>query len=144
MILRGDGPDRVVVGIDGSKQSLQALQWAGFLAGCSSCIVEVVTVRPARAAFGLKGELDPHRHAEEAVQEVFGTERPEGLRVTVREGGAAEVLLERSADARMLVVGSRGRGGFTGLLMGSVSTECAQHATCPVMVVHGSTPAPSA
>ena len=59
------------------------------------------------------------------------------------EGNAAKVLLEASEGARMLVVGSRGHGGFSGLLLGSVSAACAEHARCPVVVVHGDGPPPN-
>lgn len=72
------------------------------------------------------------------VAEVFGDEPPRALRLSVRHGHAAKVLLEASADAQMLIVGSRGHGGFAGLLLGSVSAACAEHASCPVLVVHGS------
>jgi nucleotide-binding universal stress UspA family protein len=75
---------------------------------------------------------------------VFGGRRPPGLRTDVREGNAARVLLEASEGARMLVVGSRGHGGFAGLLLGSVSAACAEHASCPVLVLHGTTPPPPA
>jgi nucleotide-binding universal stress UspA family protein len=54
---------------------------------------------------------------------------------TVREGNAAQVLLEASHDADLLVVGSRGHGGFTEALLGSVSQACAHHARCPVVIV---------
>jgi nucleotide-binding universal stress UspA family protein len=55
--------------------------------------------------------------------------------VVVREGNAAAVLVAESQGAEMLVVGSRGRGGFSGLLLGSVSQQAAHHATCPVVIV---------
>ena len=55
---------------------------------------------------------------------------------------ATKVLLDAGRGARMLVLGSRGHGGFAGLLLGSVSSACAQHATCPVVVVHGDAPPP--
>ncbi len=95
----------------------------------------------------MPADWDPSGDAEKflaaTVDEVFGAHRPQGLRLTVREGNAAKVLLEASGDARMLVVGSRGHGGFAGLLLGSVSAACAEHAICPVLVLHGTTPPPT-
>jgi nucleotide-binding universal stress UspA family protein len=78
----------------------------------------------------------------DTVEEVFGPTRPEGMIMTVREGGPARVLIEISGEARMLVVGSRGHGGFAGLLLGSVSAACAEHSSSPVLVIHGTTPPP--
>ena len=74
-----------------------------------------------------------------AAGAVFGDQRPAGLKLElqVREGGAAKVLLGASEGADMLVVGSRGHGGFAGLLLGSVSANVAEHASCPVFIVHG-------
>ena len=92
----------------------------------------------------MPGEWDPTAIAAladklltETVDQVFGSERPAGMVLTVVEGSAADALIQRSAGARMVVVGSRGHGGFTGMLLGSVSAACAEHAACPVLVVHG-------
>jgi nucleotide-binding universal stress UspA family protein len=74
---------------------------------------------------------------DDAVLAVFGDQLPEGLRLLVQEGGAAKVLLDAGEGAVMLVVGSRGHGGFAGLLLGSVSANVAEHASCPVFIVHG-------
>jgi nucleotide-binding universal stress UspA family protein len=80
--------------------------------------------------------------AVDTLDQVFGAHRPADLQVTVQEGHATKVLLDAGRGARMLVLGSRGHGGFAGLLLGSVSSACAQHATCPVVVVHGDNPPP--
>ncbi len=85
-------------------------------------------------------ETDARECLNEAIDSVFGDARPPNLRLVVREGDPAQVLLEESKRATMLVLGSRGHGGFTGLLLGSVSAKCAEHATCPVLVVHGTEP----
>jgi nucleotide-binding universal stress UspA family protein len=73
----------------------------------------------------------------EALDEVFGADRLAQLRTSVIEGHAAEVLVDASAGADLLVVGSRGHGGFVDALLGSVSTYCVQHAQCPVTVIRG-------
>ena len=75
------------------------------------------------------------------VQEVLTERGARGdavpaVRVAVVEGPAAEVLVHRAGPADLLVVGSRGRGAFRGLLLGSVALHCAMHAPCPVLVVH--------
>lgn len=87
-------------------------------------------------------EADARKVLAATVREAFGENQPVGMRLTVREGNPAEVLIEASRTALMLVVGSRGHGGFAGLLLGSVSAACTEHATCPVVVVHGNTPPP--
>jgi len=147
--------DRIVVGIDGSEQSQLALRWAAYLARVSGCTIEVVTawqpitVAATAGGFGymmVPAEWDPAAAMEKAVvdtlDQVFGADRPADLQVTVREGHATKVLLDAGRGARMMVLGSRGHGGFAGLLLGSVSSACAEHASCPVLVVHGDNPPP--
>lgn len=146
--------NRVVVGVDGSEPSKHALRWARFLADATASTIEAVAVWQPYTGYGLIGagwavmppEWDPAGDAEKAlvatIDEVYGQDRPLGLALTVFEGNPASVLLDRSKDARMLVVGSRGHGGFSALLLGSVSAPCTEHAVCPVFVVHGTTPPP--
>jgi nucleotide-binding universal stress UspA family protein len=148
--------DRIVVGVDGSKSSQQALRWARFLAGTTGCAIEAVIAWQPLSAYSwgtmgwaaYPGDWDPaadaHKVLTDNVEEVFGPDVAATITMTAREGGAAQVLLEASAGARMLVVGSRGHGGFAGLLLGSVSSACAEHASCPVLVVHGETAPPPA
>ncbi|MGI8879385.1 MAG: universal stress protein [Jatrophihabitans sp.] len=148
--------NRIVVGVDGSEPSKQALRWARFLAETTGSTIEAITAWQPLISYGWMGggwavppaDWDPASDAEKAavatIDEIFGEDRPPALELTVREGNPAQVLLEASKGARMLVVGSRGHGGFSGLLLGSVSAVCTEHAVCPVLVLHGSTPAPVA
>jgi nucleotide-binding universal stress UspA family protein len=137
---------RIIVGIDGSDQSMAALRWAERLASALNAHVEAVTAWSYPAFYGLAPEaewrpdLDARGAAEAILDKTFGPERPAWLTSTVREGLASQVLVDMSASADMLIVGSRGHGGFTGLLLGSVSSACTQHAKCPVLVVHGDGP----
>jgi nucleotide-binding universal stress UspA family protein len=146
--------DRIVVGVDGSEPSKHALQWAAFIAQATDSTIDAVAAWEFISGWGRVGagwtampdDWDPSGDAERAlvatVDEVFGEHRPAGLTLSAREGNPAKVLLEASEGARMLVVGSRGHGGFSGLLLGSVSAACAEHAICPVLVLHGATPPP--
>lgn len=96
----------------------------------------------ARIVVGVDGS-EPSRHALRWASFLARATAGSLEAVTAwREGNAARVLLEASQGARMLVVGSRGHGGFTGLLLGSVSAACTEHAACPVLVLHGTTPPP--
>ncbi len=133
----------IVVGVDGSALSVVALQTARRLADLLHCRLEAVTVWSfpiSLAAPVASTEWSPRVDAEEAlnvaVLEAFGEDVPEGLRKVVVSGQPVQVLVEASKGAQMLVVGSRGRGGFAGLLLGSVSSAAAAHAHCPVLIVH--------
>ncbi len=148
-------PGRIVVGIDGSDASPHALRWAVALARATGARVEAVfvwTTYPSRGWIGgsaaqAAGVWDPQMEAEKAlvtaVDQEFGADRPTSLDLVVREGTPAQVLIEAGKGAQMLIVGSRGHGGFVGLLLGSVSTACAEHASCPVLVLHGATELPA-
>ena len=134
---------RIVVGVDGSPGSILALSWAARIARTEHVPIDVIAAWEFPVNLGwstLPADFSPkqdmQRAALAAVDEVFGAERPPGLRVIVREGNPASVLVEKSRTALMVVVGSRGHGGFVGLLLGSVSARVAEHASCPVLVVH--------
>jgi nucleotide-binding universal stress UspA family protein len=140
----GNGEGRIVVGVDGSRPSLRALGWGAYLAAMFGARLDAVTAWELPTALGFASvppDWDPAGDMEavldDAVRAVFGDRPPTGLRRQVREGGAAKVLLDVSEGAVMLVVGSRGHGGFAGLLLGSVSANVAEHASCPVLVIHG-------
>lgn len=142
---------RIVVGVDGSEGSRQALLWAAREAALRGSRLEVVhTYAPPQEVAASGGATTGTFF--EATDEV-ARELVEGMAVAV-EGvevhthavesfDPAQTLVEWSAGADMLVVSSRGRGGLRSLLLGSVSHDCAQHATCPVVIVR-SGPAGSA
>jgi nucleotide-binding universal stress UspA family protein len=83
------------------------------------------------------GELEPQMRLalERALEEADGSAGDVEVETVVREGAPAATLLEEAQDAELLVVGSRGLGGFRGLLLGSVGQQCAHHAPCPVVIV---------
>jgi nucleotide-binding universal stress UspA family protein len=139
----------IIVGIDGSDHSRQALEWAVNEAAVRHAPLTVLTVCEALAGYwggtaAYPGDLDHGRLAQEAAQvETDSVLRKAGedaqpASVTVRAvtGVPAEELLRAAADADMIVVGARGAGGFKRLLMGSVSSCVTHHAHCPVVVIH--------
>ncbi|MGY1631973.1 universal stress protein [Geodermatophilus sp. SYSU D01186] len=144
---RSRGP-RVVVGVDGSTGARAALRFALEDAARRGVPVEAVTAyRPPEVWMDFYGveDQDADRARAVAVEraEAFVAEVlrdvpqpvPE-VRVRAVMGVAAEGLIRESAGADLLVVGSRGHGGFSSMLLGSVSMQCALHAACPVTVVH--------
>jgi nucleotide-binding universal stress UspA family protein len=144
-----NGGHRIVVGVDGSRHSVAALRWGAQQAAALGARLEAVTAWEYPASFGwasVPSDWDPAKDMEkvlqDAVREAFGDRLPAGMDLEVQEGGAARVLIEASHGATMLVVGSRGHGGFAGLLLGSVSANVAEHASCPVLIIHGDHSAP--
>ncbi|NNC12146.1 universal stress protein [Planctomonas sp. JC2975] len=137
-----DDTPRIVVGVDGSEQSIAALRQADRLSRLLGTRIEAVstwTYPVAMSPYALSMEPSFEEIAvqalDEALTEAYGSDRPALLSTVVQYGHPAQVLIERSTGAEMLVLGSRGRGGFAGLLLGSVSSECAAHANCPVLIV---------
>lgn len=136
-------PRRVVVGVDGSTCSEAALRWAADYAAATGAELLAVIVWDSPTSYGwaLAPEAEglPERHAakvlESSLDAVFGPERPPYLKSSVVRGHPAAALLAEANGADLLVVGRRGRGSFTAALLGSVSSRCTQHATCPVAVV---------
>ncbi len=142
----GVAAGRIVVGVDGSESSIGALRRAARIADALDLSIEAVTTweYPITGdsdyyypADDWSPESDAQRIAAEAVATAFPDGKPARLSSVTIEGASGRVLIERSEGAFLLVVGSRGHGGFAGLLLGSVSQACAQHARCPVLVMHG-------
>ncbi|MFI1564804.1 universal stress protein [Streptomyces sp. NPDC020490] len=132
----------IVVGVDGSESSRAALRWAARQAELTGAELRPVQAWRLPPALGMPagyGEADFEEQARDSlrltVEEVLG-EHP-GVPVTpqVVEGHPAAVLTEAAEHAGLLVVGSHGHGAFAGMLLGSVSQHCVQHAACPVLVV---------
>jgi nucleotide-binding universal stress UspA family protein len=132
---------RVIVGSDGSESSRRAIRWAAEEARCRGAVLEVVH---AWTLLGQPddGTFDPNYGEAEARQLLDGElaglgDALDGIEVerTVVCDLGAPALLDAGKRADLLVVGSRGRGGFRGLLLGSVSSQVVQHAPCPVAVI---------
>lgn len=132
---------RFVVGIDGSGQSREALRWALGHARLTGASVDMVAAwrYPVSYSLAVLGEdLGLEAEARKMLAEVLSQVGDDASGVQVRElvgeGPPAKVLLDTARDADLLVVGSRGRGGFASAVLGSVSLACVLHATCPVLV----------
>ncbi|NED37685.1 universal stress protein [Streptomyces sp. SID8499] len=135
---------RVVVGVDGSPSSYAALRWAVRYARLVDGVVEAVHAWSTPTELSWSGlVIDPdfdlnnaRERFAQGLDAVFGAGRPAELREHLVAGDPSEVLIRASQGADVLVVGRRGRGGFARAMLGSVSQRCAQHAACPVVVVH--------
>lgn len=140
--------NRIVVGVEGSGGARAALRWAIKEARHRNATVDVVTAYsttyvPASPDFNyvpldpIDLEAEVKRMQDSIIDEVLAEVDSEGVEVRRRmvRGRAADTLIAESDNASMLVVGSRGRGGFRGLLLGSVSQQIAQHGSCPVVIV---------
>ena len=136
---------RIVAGIDGSDSAADALRWAVDQARLTGASVEAIYVwNPGMlVSLGMPPLMDwePLRKAAQArpreiVRETLGSDPRVRVVAKTVFGNAAEVLVDRSVGADLLVVGSRGLGGLKGMLLGSVGHHCAAHAHCPVVIVH--------
>ncbi len=142
---------RIVVGVDGSEPAERALEWAAGEARLRDADLEVVTAweasRPlygagaadvaavARVEPGVRDAVA--QHAQTVADHAARRAAARGARAVPHavEGHVANTLVELSGGADLLVVGNRGHGGFGSLLLGSVSAQCAHHASCPVVIV---------
>jgi nucleotide-binding universal stress UspA family protein len=133
---------RIVVGVDGSKGADAALRWALAEATLRGADVEAVLAweYPYLDRLGRAVRDELQAQAEAHLAELVGpvTASLDGapaLHPRAVRGSPADALLAAGAHADLLVVGRRGRGGFTELLLGSVSSHCVHHAGCPVVIV---------
>ena len=138
----------IVVGVDGSLHARQALAWAMREAALRHAALTVLAVNPTMASpwtgNPLKAPNDSliEDQMEEDVRNAIaksaseiGQAQPSSLAVTVFSGFPAKALIEASRSADLIVIGSRGAGGFESLLLGSISSQVVHHAACPVVVV---------
>lgn len=132
----------VVVGVDGSDSSIEALRYGARMAAALGAplraiiawdyptLMDVYTNPEWRPGAGAASTL------ETSIRMVFAADLPVDMTAVIIAGPPAASLMDESRNAEMLVLGSRGRGGFASLVLGSVSSTCVVHAHCPVLVVH--------
>lgn len=132
---------RIVVGVDGSVHAVRALAFAAAEAKLRGSTLHVIHSwtfpPPAPGSDGLP-HVDLQGAAELVLEEAIATLGDEpGVEIQreIANELPAQALIRASEGAELLVVGSRGRGGFKGLLLGSVSQQCAHHARCPIVIV---------
>ena len=140
----------ILVGIDGSDNALRALEWAMKEAAAHHAPLTVLAVHQVAANYWTRepiiypedrtAEETARQAAEEAVAAAagrLGGSSPASVAVHAVSGNAAHELIEASRNADLLVVGSRGGGGFTRLVVGSTSSQVLHHAHCPVVIMPG-------
>jgi nucleotide-binding universal stress UspA family protein len=135
---------RIVVGVDGSTSSIEAIDWAAAYAELTDARIALVAAWDWPSSYGwaipLPDGYNPSADAERVLADAAArvVERHPGLKVATQalQGHPGQVLVKASEQATLLVIGSRGHGEFAGMLIGSVSEFCAARAHCPVVVFH--------
>jgi nucleotide-binding universal stress UspA family protein len=138
----------IVVGVDGSEHSQQVLEWAMKEAELKQAPLTVLAVHQVAGSYWTRSPIiypadlpdqeKSRQAAEEAVSQAagrLGAAAPASVTVQAVSGLPAQVLIDASKDADLIVIGRRGGGGFAGLMMGSVSSQVSHHAACPVVVI---------
>ena len=144
------GQELVVVGVDGSAESVRALGWAARYATATGARVQALLAWHYPDAAGqppVGVAPEPVRHQaesrerailDEAIAKAQGGQPGPEVEARLEYGHPAQVLIDASREADLLVVGHRGHGAFTGMMLGSVSIHCVTGAFCPVVVIRGS------
>jgi nucleotide-binding universal stress UspA family protein len=138
----------VVVGVDGSAPSIEALRWAARYGEATGATIRAVrawyvptgSIAPAAphqgpVALQERLEQEQHQQLSDAVAAVYPDGAPASVETHLAYGHSADALIRAAQGADLLVVGNKGRGEFTGMLFGSVSMHCVASAPCPVVVV---------
>jgi nucleotide-binding universal stress UspA family protein len=137
----------ILVGVDGSGHSQRALEWAAKEAALRNTSLTVLTLHQTVAGFWggplhyqgdntlVQKAAEAAKAATEQVVASLGDSKPASVHVTAVEGFPAEEILNAGADADIIVLGSRGGGGFARMLLGSVSSQVAEHADVPVLIM---------
>jgi nucleotide-binding universal stress UspA family protein len=140
----------IVVGIDSSAHARKALDWAMYEAGLRNATLTVITVIPAMASpwtgnpLSVPDAAEAVTRARTAVEEAIAKSsddlsgpKPSSVFVKAFTGFPVQALIDASGEADLVVLGSRGTGGFANLLLGSVTSQVAHHSACPVVIVRG-------
>jgi len=143
----GGAQQVVVVGVDGSPESVAALSWAGRYGAATGAVVWALHIWHYPTAAGLPPGVTPESVTDEVKAEQqneldeaiakANLDPAAQVESKIAYGHPAQVLINESKNVNLIVVGHRGRGGFTGMLTGSVSMQVVNHAECPVVVVRG-------
>ncbi len=143
----GGGQELVVVGVDGSAESIAALRWAARYATAAGARVRALLawhypgaaggppIEKAPKAVHDQTDAQMHETLDAAIAKAYEGQEPTGVEKSTAYGHPAQALIDASREADLLVVGHKGHGAFTGMLVGSVSIHCVTGAFCPVVVV---------